>query len=93
MTVTPELDLGSLFGTAEDGRAAVLTVGTVLAVAAVRVVVLVLLAALRALALAAAVATVLWVGYEAVQGMEAAGPPSVSVPGDEVPTMGPLAPR
>lgn len=93
MTVAPGLDLASLFGASSDGNAAVLTVGAVLAVAAVRVVVLVLLALVKAVAVAAAVATVLWVGYEAVQHLEAAAPASVTVPADELPTMGPLAPR
>lgn len=91
MTVAPELDLGSLFGASSDGNAAVLTVGAVLAVAAVRVVVLVLVALVKAVVAAAMVATVLWVGYEVVQGLEA--PPPASVPADELPTMGPLAPR
>jgi hypothetical protein len=92
MTVTPELDLGSLLGTAADGNAAVLTVGAVVAVAAARLVVLALVALLKVVALAAAVGTVLWVGYEAVQHLDTAAPASVTVPVD-LPTMGPWAPR
>lgn len=96
MTVTPELDLSSLFDRPADGNAAVLTVGAVLAVAAVRVVVLVVLAVLKALVLVAAVGTVLWVGYQAVQGMGAAAPASVTVPADrpaDLPAMGPIRPK
>jgi hypothetical protein len=96
MTVAPELDLGSLFGTAADGNAAVLTVGAVLAVAAARFVALVVIAVLKAAALVAVVGTVLWVGYEAVQNLDASVPASLTVPADrpaELPTMGPLAPR
>jgi hypothetical protein len=74
MTVTPELDLGSLFGTTADGNAAVLTVGAVVAVAAARVVVAVLVAAVRVLAVAAVVATLLWIGYHAVEHLDAAAP-------------------
>lgn len=92
MSVTPDLDLSVLFGSAADGNAAVLTVGAVAAVAAARVVVVLLIGLLKALALVAAVGTVLYVGYQAVEGMDAR-PASVTVPADEIPTIGPLAPR
>ena len=75
----------------EDRNAVLLVVGTAVAAVAGRLVVVLLLSLLKALVLAAVVAAALWVGVQALD--QAGTAERVVAPTEEIPTIGPLAPR